>query len=135
MPRNGERGFTLIEIMVVLLITAILAAIALPLFLNQRAKGQDADAKSNATIAASALEIYHQEHDTFVGVDGNALIAIEPSLRQARGLDVDGTADGYTLAIDTASSDGPFRIERTATSTTRSCDHPGQGGCPDNGHW
>jgi type IV pilus assembly protein PilA len=135
MPRNGERGFTLIEILVVLLITAILAAIALPLFLNQREKAQDVDAKSNATIAASALEIYNQEHETFVGADAAALIKIEPILRQARSLDIDGTADGYTLEVATATTNGPFRIERTATGTTRSCDNPGHGGCPDTGHW
>ena len=44
--RNGERGFTLIEILVVLLIILVLAAIAFPLFINQRTKAQDAEAKT-----------------------------------------------------------------------------------------
>ena len=46
MPRNGERGFTMIEILVVLLIVAVLAAIAIPLFTNQRDKARDAEAKT-----------------------------------------------------------------------------------------
>jgi type IV pilus assembly protein PilA len=135
MPRNGERGFTLIELLVVILIIGILAAIALPALLNQRAKGQDTDAKSNATVAAIALEVYHQEHNGFDGVDPDALIAIEPTLRTARDLTVSGSGNDYSLAVDSASTDGPFRIEHTATTHTRSCDHPGEGGCPDSGLW
>jgi type IV pilus assembly protein PilA len=135
MPRNGESGFTLIEILTVLLITAILAAIALPLFVNQRAKAQDADAKSNAAVAATAMEIYRQEHGTYGGVDAAALVAIEPILRQAKDLTVTGAVDTYELSVDSNSSDGPFTIEHTRTSTTRSCGHPGSGGCPDTGQW
>src|SRR5689334_14927667 len=136
MPRNGENGFALIELLVVILIISILAAIALPVFLNQRAKAQDADAKSAASVAARAIEIFHQENDTYAGADATALVAIEASLTQARNLTITGgTLTDYTLEVDSRSGDGPFRIQHDATSTTRTCDHPGQGGCPINGEW
>jgi len=53
-----EEGFTLIELLVVIIIIGILAAIAIPVFLNQRQKGYDAQAKSDARNAATAEETY-----------------------------------------------------------------------------
>ena len=53
---ENEEGFTLIELLVVIIIIGILAAIAIPTFLNQRQKGYDAQAKSDARSVATLME-------------------------------------------------------------------------------
>jgi type IV pilus assembly protein PilA len=138
MPRTGEGGFTLIELLTVMLIVALLAAIAVPTFLDQRAKAQDTEAKSAATVAAKTLEVYYLDNRTYAGVDATALVSIDASLAEARGLTVNGTADGYTLSVDSASAangGGPFVIDHDPARTLRTCGSPGKGGCSPSGNW
>src|SRR3954467_10704375 len=60
-----EGGFTLIELLVVIIIIGILAAIAIPVFLKQRNKGYDAQAKSDLRNMATAEETYLTDNDVY----------------------------------------------------------------------
>jgi type IV pilus assembly protein PilA len=78
--RDGdERGFTLIELMVVVLIIAILIAIAIPTFLGARRRAQDKQAQSNLRNALTAEKTYYVDTQAYSNVAAD-LAAIESSL-------------------------------------------------------
>ncbi len=132
-----EAGFTLVELLVVVLIIGVLAAVGIASFLNQRSKAQDSQAKVYATTAAKALEVWHTDHGTYVGATSARLNAIEPSLTQATNLTL-GTlgASTFRVAIDSISGPsggGTYSLERLPDGTQRrDCTNPGAGGCHSN---
>ena len=66
---RDERGFTLIEILVVIIVIGILTAIVLPIFLRQTEKGDDASAKSNVRSLVSAVEACYTGTTTYADCD------------------------------------------------------------------
>ncbi|HLG68746.1 MAG TPA: type II secretion system protein [Acidimicrobiales bacterium] len=80
---GAESGFTLIELMVVLLIMAILLAIAIPTFLGVKGGAQDRAAQSNLTnalMSAKAIYATNSSYLTGAGTMASSLNAAEPAL-------------------------------------------------------
>jgi type IV pilus assembly protein PilA len=63
--RDSEEGFTLIELMVVVLIIAILIAIAIPQFLGARQRAQDSAAKSNLRNGLTAEKTVYTDNQAY----------------------------------------------------------------------
>jgi len=78
--RDDEEGFTLIELMVVVLIIAILIAIAIPTFLGARTRAQDRAAQSSLRNALTAAKTSFTDTSDYSGATAATLQGIEPSV-------------------------------------------------------
>jgi type IV pilus assembly protein PilA len=68
---NNKKGFTLIELMIVVAIIGILAAIAIPNFMNYQCKAKQSEAKSNLGAIRTAQEVYFAEKGYYAASIGD----------------------------------------------------------------
>jgi type II secretion system protein G len=108
--RENERGFTLIELMIVVAIIAILAGILIPNFVNARAQAQSAACESNLRAIATALELYYADNQVYPTAGG---AAVQPSL-----LSANGVAYLNNTPKDPAAQSGAATYSLTTTQAT-----------------
>jgi type IV pilus assembly protein PilA len=101
--RDREEGFTLIELMVVVLIIAILIAIAIPTFLGARERAQDRAAQSSLRNGLTAAKTIFTDNEDYTDATPAALSAVEPSL---------------TFVADNVASTGPNEVSVDNSSST-----------------
>ncbi|HEY8296753.1 MAG TPA: prepilin-type N-terminal cleavage/methylation domain-containing protein [Candidatus Baltobacteraceae bacterium] len=109
---KNQRGFTLIEMMVVVAIIAILAALLIPNFSRARAQAQTATCISNLKTIGTALELYYTDHQYYPTATTQA---IDKTYLQATGSPLNGYLN--QVPVDPAAG-GSGSYEYSTQSTT-----------------
>jgi type IV pilus assembly protein PilA len=135
---DDQAGFTLIELLVVIFIIGILAAIALPVFLGQQKKGQDASAKSDARNAVVQVETCFIDERSYAKCNDAADAAMYASEIDWDKITVSTSGIGTNLfEVDAVSgSGGHLFIKKSSAGTFgRTCSPVGKGACTAAGTW
>jgi type IV pilus assembly protein PilA len=139
-PLTADDGFSLIELLVVVLIVGILAAIAIPSFLNVTAKANDAAAKTQVGTLQTTIKLFAMDNSgSYEGATLAKLQAIEPTLRD-KATAVAGpithlSATSFTIQSEAVGSGEVFTLESENGAVARSCSPRGKGGCSASGNW
>lgn len=115
--RRSQRGFTLLEVMIVVAVVAILALILIPNFSNARAEAQVSACESNLRSIATALELYYADNQAYP--TAAAATDIDSAFLGASGL---GTGQTYlnTIPTDPAPPKTAGKLFYTYLNTTSS---------------
>jgi type IV pilus assembly protein PilA len=98
---NSEQGFTVIELLVVIIIIGILLAIAVPSYLGFRDRAANNSAKANLRAALPSAETFYADNGTYAAMDATALVAIDSGVSPT--LTVASAAAGSYCLTDTVS--------------------------------
>ncbi len=124
---SSRKGFTLIELMIVIAIIAILAAILVPNFIRARAQGQVTSCKSNLKNIGTACEMYATDNGGRYPSDLNKLTTPangqQPYLKQVPKCPSQGTSSPYTSSYESSMNPDVYTVYCSGSNhTAAGCD-------------
>ncbi len=125
---RSKSGFTLVELLIVVAILGILAAIAIPAYLGAQTRAFQKAAKEECRTLASAMEVYYQEHASY-GADGtladtDAIKARFPAYQPSSDIQfnmqvqITNTGQKYTITCTPKPGGRQFANQKTSLTLT-----------------
>jgi type IV pilus assembly protein PilA len=96
---SAEQGFTVVELLTVLIVIGILLAIAVPSYMGFRDRTANNAAKENLRAAQSSARAYYEDKGTYVGMTTASLAAIDSGISHTLKV-TDASEDAYTMCDD-----------------------------------
>ena len=119
--RDEEDGFTLVELMVVVMILAILIVMGMPTFLGVRARFQDRAAQTDLRNSVLSARILYTDNATFVNATSapiTGLVSIVPNMCYVAGTAATKSVDTGTVACASGAGNGSISVNSTTTQFT-----------------
>lgn len=120
---ESEKGFTLIEMLIVIIILGILIAIAVPAYLKFRDNANKGAAQANIRAAIPAMEDYNATNNGYANMDVTALKAIDPAIKADPAFSV-ASATATTYCVQATSGQYTYKKSQASDIVEDS------GGCP-----
>ena len=118
--KNGQKGFTLIELMIVIAIIGILAAIAIPQFSAYRERSYIASMQADVNTIRFAEEAYYVDNNTYVAIDTTAAADAGSSALGSYGLKSLSTGNSFKVeAGGSGSIATSFKVTVTSSKTSK----------------
>jgi len=120
--RTSEEGFTLIELMIVIAIIGILAAIAIPQFSAYRTRSYNSSAQADLRNAATAQEAYYVDNSSYVSDPQTNLTGATYGLFLSDDVTMAGTgsAASYTISAYHGSGNRTYSLQGPGGTITYS---------------